>query len=164
VIRQLLIVLVLLLGLSGPASAQRRGSGGQSRAEMERRLRESYDRLVRDRLGLTQEQAQALNEAVQPFQEERVALQRRESDLRQRLDRQRQGSDNRRVALMPEAQAREVVQEMRALQIAETDLFNREQDRLLQLLTPGQLVSYYLIREQLAEALRRARGGDRSDL
>ena len=157
--RRLLIVLLAVLGLVLPLSAQRRGSGNSqaSRAEMERRVRESYDRLVRDRLGLSEQQLEALNEAVLPFQEERLTIQRRETELRRRLEGQ--STSNRRVPLMPEAQAREVVQEMRALQVAETDLFNREQERLQQLLTPGQMVAYYMIREQLAEALRRARGG-----
>jgi hypothetical protein len=162
--RRLMAVAVLLCALSvaHPMDAQRRGGGSNSqssRAEMERRLRESYERLVRERLGLTEGQARELSEAVLVFQEERVDLQRRETTLRRRLEGQGGGGQaNRRLVSLPEDQARDILREMRSIQDAETDLFNREQDRLMQLLTPQQLVTYYQIREDLGDALRRVRG------
>jgi hypothetical protein len=156
-----LIVLIAVLALAQPASAQRRGGSSQpSRAELERRLREDFEERVRERLGLTEEQARNLSNAVLEFQQERLDLQRRESALRQRLERQ--GTGRRGGALLADDQARDVLREMRALQNDETSLFNREHDRLLELLTPGQLVSYYLLREQFAESLRRVRGSERS--
>ena len=164
--RRVLIVLLLALALAQPAAAQRSRGGGSSqqpsRAEMERRLRENYEQQVRERLGLGEEQSRELNAAVMPFQEERLALQRRESALKRRLEGQGGGGQGRRGgALLADDQARDVLREMMDLQNDETDLFNREQQRLLQLLTPSQLVSYYLLREQFAETLRRARGSDR---
>ena len=162
--RRLMAVIVLLCALSvaHPMDAQRRGGGSSSsssRAEMERRLRESYERLVRERLGLTDVQARELSAAVLVFQEERVELQRRETALRRRLESQGGGGQaNRRLVSVPDDQARDILREMRSIQDAETDLFNREQDRLLQLLSPQQLVNYYQIREDLGDALRRVRG------
>lgn len=153
------VLAALALAFSTPLSAQRRGNGPitpAQRAEMEQRLRANFERLVVDRLQLTPAQATQLADVVLQFQEERLVLQRRESDLRRRL--QGQGNGSRRSAPLPEAEARVVLEEMRALQNAETELFNREHDRLLQLMTPSQLVRYYTIREDLAESLRRVRG------
>ena len=157
-----LVLLVAALWVAQPASAQRRGGSSQqqSRAQLEQRLREDFEERVRERLGLTEEQARNLSNAVLEFQQERLELQRRESALKQRLERQ--GTGRRGGAMLADDQAREVLREMRALQNDETDLFNREHDRLLQLLTPGQLVGYYLLREQFAESLRRVRGSGRS--
>jgi hypothetical protein len=161
--RRALVVLVTLLAVAQPGAAQRsRGGSSQqpSRAEMERRIRENYEQQVRERLGLNEEQARELNEAVMTFQEERLALQRREAALKRRLEGQG-GGGRRGPVVLADTQAREVLQEMLALENDETDLFNREQERLLELLTPSQLVSYYLLREQFAETLRRARSPGR---
>ena len=158
--RLALLLLVAALTVAQPASAQRRGNSQPSRAQLEQRLREDFEERVRERLGLTDEQARNLSNAVLEFQQERLELQRRESALKQRLERQ--GTGRRGGALLADDQARDVLREMRALQNDETSLFNREHDRLLQLLTPAQLVSYYLLREQFAESLRRVRGSDRS--
>jgi hypothetical protein len=162
--RRLLFAMLTTLTLVQPAAAQRSRGGSPSqqpsRAELERRLRENYEQQVRERLGLDEEQARELNEAVMQFQEERLALQRRESALKRRLEGQ--GATGRRGgAVLADNTAREVLQEMLALENDETSLFNREQERLLELLTPSQLVSYYLLREQFAETLRRARSPGR---
>jgi hypothetical protein len=155
----LLLGLVALTLVGAPASAQRRGGGttAAERAEIERRLRSNFERLVRDRLQLTDVQATQFADVVLEFQEERLVLQRRESDLRRRLQGQG-GSGRRGGAPLPEEEARAVLAEMRAVQSAETEIFIREQERLLGIVSPPQLVRYYLIREQLAESLRRVRG------
>ncbi len=161
--RRVTLALIAVLALVQPAAAQRSRGGSPSqpsRAEMERRLRESYERQVRERLGLSEDQARELNDAVMQFQEERLVLQRRESALKRRLEGQG-GTGRRGGVQLADDQAREVLREMVALENDETDLFNREQNRLLELLTPAQLLSYYLLREQFAETLRRARGSER---
>jgi Spy/CpxP family protein refolding chaperone len=158
------LLALFALTLAAPASAQRRGSSNTpvERAELERRLRENFERLVRERLELTEAQATQLADVVLEFQGERLAQQRRESDLRRRLQGQGGSGGRRGGAPLSEEEARAVLAEMRALQNQETEIFNREHERLLGILTPTQLVRYYLIREQLAESLRRVRGpGDR---
>jgi hypothetical protein len=156
-----LVAVIGAMLLGTPVSAQRRGnqSTPAQRAEMERRLRENFERLVQDRLQLTETQATQLADVVLQFQEERLTLQRRESELRRRLQGQGQGQGNstRRVVSLPDVEARAVLDEMRSLQNAEIEIFNREHERLLQIMTPSQLVRYYMIREQLAESLRRVR-------
>jgi hypothetical protein len=153
------LAVALALSLGAPLSAQRRGSSNTpaERADLERRLRDNFERTVRDRLDLTEVQAAQLADVVLGFQQERLVLQRRESDLRRRLQGQ-VSSARRGGPLLSDPEAREVLSEMRAVQNAETDLINREHDRLLQVLSPPQLVRYYLIREQLADILRRVRG------
>jgi hypothetical protein len=132
---------------------------------MERRLQEGFNNLVRNQLGLEPQQASNFGEVVLRFQDERQRLVTREAELRRRYQIGgvvSEGAPNilrRGGPLMADAEAREVLREMRALRTAETDLFSREQDRLLELVSPGQLVRYYLLREQLAESIGRLRGG-----
>jgi len=162
-IRSCVCALVAGLALSGPlvAQEQRRPGPQADRAEMERRVQDMFAELVRTQLGLEREDALVFGQAVLTFQQERQALLRREAELRRRL-RLEEGAGRGmgfRGELLPEAEAQTVLREMRALRTAEHDLYVREQDRLMELLTPGQLVRYYLLREQLADGIGRLRGG-----
>jgi hypothetical protein len=68
------------------------------------------------------------------------------------------GGGRAAASALPDAQALEILNELKALRAAELDLYTREQERLLQVLTPGQVVRYYLLREQLADRINGLRG------
>ncbi len=91
------------------------------------------------------------------FQEDRMELNRARAVVRFRLREQA-------LQDMPEAEARSLLQEMIRLQEEEVDLYRREQEQLLQVLTPLQLVRFYNLRESLGQQvqeLRRGRGPGR---
>jgi hypothetical protein len=161
---------VVALGLAAPMSAQlppqqqpgARGALPQAnRLQMERRLQQAFAQRVRVELGLNPAQATALGDATLGFQRERQDLVRRENELRRRyrMEAAEAGGARAGAPAVPDAEALEILRELRALRAAELDLYTREQERLLQLLTPAQVVRYYLLREQLADRINGLRGG-----
>ena len=55
----------------------------------------------------------------------------------------------------PEEEARAILEERRALQREEADLFEEEQDRLLTVLSPNQVVRFYRLRDQFNRSIHR---------
>jgi len=126
---------------------------GQNRAELERRIRARFGEMVRQRLDLDDEQALRLSETVQSFQEERSTLFREEQALRRRVEAVLLEGD-------PDAEeARELVARMQDLRLEEASLFQREQQALLEFLTPVQLLRFHALREQMGQRIRQLRGG-----
>jgi Spy/CpxP family protein refolding chaperone len=116
---------------------------------MERAIRERFETMVWRELGLDEGQREALAAAVQEFREPRRDVSQRQV----RLERRLAGTG----ALLSEDQAREVLAELVAVKRAEVELLAREQERLLEVLTPPQLVRFYTLREQLGRRIRRLR-------
>jgi Spy/CpxP family protein refolding chaperone len=131
----------------------------RDRAQLERQVRARFDEVVRMQLGLDGMAVERLQAVVRAFQDERQALLRREIELRRRV-RSEAGwlAPGRGGALLPDSDAREVLAEMAELRRLETELHSREMESLREVLTPGQLVRYYLLREAMAERLGRLRG------
>jgi hypothetical protein len=144
-----------------PQQQPARGGLPANRLQMERRLQQAFAQRVREELGLNAGQATALGDATLGFQRERQDLVRRENELRRRyrMEAAEAGGARAGAAAIPDAEALEIIRELRALRAAELDLYTREQERLLQLLTPAQVVRYYLLREQLADRINGLRGG-----
>lgn len=165
-IRAVVTALLVAAPLSAqlPAQQQPAARGGNppvNRLQMERRLQQAFAQRVRAELGLNADQAAALGGATLGFQQERQTLVRRENELRRRyrMEAAETGGARAGAAPIPDAEALEILRELKALRAAELDLYTREQERLLQLLTPAQVVRYYLLREQLADRINGLRGG-----
>ena len=149
--------MVLSLGLMGvlPLAAQRMPGGGrpQDRQDLEQRVRARFAENMRRRLGLTVDQAGALEAVVGGLQADRMALRRDEEALRRRME----------VILTDEQsteqEAAEVLQRMAELRLREARLFQDEQEQLLGILTPVQVVRFHAMREQLAARIQQLRGG-----
>ncbi len=129
----------------------RRGQGPE-RMELERRVRARMAEMMREQLGLSEEEDARLNEVVQGFQEQRRQVGRQEQALRRRVE-----------ALMLEggqdqAEAAELLERMSALRIQEAELFRAEHEALLEVLTPIQVLRLVALREQLGQRIRRLRG------
>jgi len=129
--------------------------GGQrQRSELERRLHLGFQRSIQNQLGLGQETMQSLQGLMQSFQEERQVLNRAQGSLRYRL---------RDPALrdIGEDEARSILKEMVDVQQRELDLYRREQEELLKVVSPVQLIRFYGLRDDLGlrvQQLRQGRG------
>ncbi len=153
----------LLLGLAlasvvaaGPLEAQRGRRGGeQDREQLERRIRAQMGRMMRERLGLTEQEATDLAAVVQSFDERRRDLLRAEQATRRRVE-----------ALLLEgggdgAEALDLLNRMAELRAEEAGLFAEEQEALLGVLTPVQVLELHALREQIGRRIRALRGGRR---
>jgi Spy/CpxP family protein refolding chaperone len=153
VLSRLTAAVAILAVLAGPASAQRRpGMRGQDRAELESRIRARFGQMVRERLGLDREQAARLDEVVGSFQSERMRLAREGQAVRRRMEAlalERRTDDT---------EARELLERLRALRLEEAQLFQDEQEKLLEVLSPSQLLAFQMLREEMAQRIRRLRG------
>lgn len=136
-----------------PASAQvaRQGPPTEARQRLERQVRERFETLIQEELQIDEATSTALRQTMQSFMEERRGLAVRQDELRHRLSSS--------GALLDQAEASSVLDEVVAVQRAEVDLLAREQEALLGILSPPQLVRFYTLRERFGERVRTLRGG-----
>lgn len=147
-----LVALVSLGAFASGLEAQqprRPGARAQERPQLERQLRQRFQQMVARELGLGEDQAVALDAAVAEFQEPRAELARRQIELRRRMT----GTG----ALLSEDEAVAVLDEILAVKEEEARLMAEEQTRLLQVLSPPQVVRFHMLREQLANRIRQLR-------
>lgn len=150
-----LVLAALTILTVAPVSAQDRRAGPptpQEREEMEQRFRARMGRMIQERLGLSDDELAGVQQVMAGFQEERRSLWRSEQATRRRVE-----------ALMLEeeedqAEARELLTRITALRREETRLFEEEQEALLQVLTPTQVLELRALREQISRRMRSLRG------
>ena len=133
------------------AAAQDRRPGAPNRERLERQIRERFETLIQNELGIEEAVSVELRTAMESFTDERRALARRQVELRRSL--------RSSGTLLDAAEAQAVLDEVVAVQRAEGDLLAREQEVLLRILSPPQLVRFYTLREQFNERVRTLRGG-----
>ena len=154
--KELSVVALALLLTLAPAVAAAQVTpppGGQrQRMELERRLHQGFQRSIQNQLGLDQAKMQGLQGVMQSFQEERQTLNRAQASLRYRL-RDPAFQD------LSEDEAAAFLQEMLDLQKKELDLYQKEQEELLKLMTPMEVLSFYRIRESLGQRVQQLRQG-----
>jgi hypothetical protein len=141
-----------------PLAAQRlpmrAGPGAQrNRQELEQRIRARFAQMIKQRLGLDDETARALDSTVQAFRPEREQLARDQEALRKRVqafDIEGNGSDQ---------EAQRLLDRMSELRQRENQLYQSEQDSLRTVLSPSQLLRFNLMRDQLAQRIQQLRMG-----
>ena len=138
-----------------PARADSAAQAAPRRRQLEKRLHDRLDSVVRVRLHLTQDQAARLAETNQRYAEQRRALAQRErslrSELRQQL-RRADSADQNRVA--------DLLDQTLQAQQERLDLYRKEQSDLSAFLTPVQRAQYMGLQEQMrtrVDDLRRKR-------
>lgn len=141
----------LLLPASGAAQGGMPGRHG--RAELEQRVRARFGQMVRERLNLTDEQAQRLGQVVQGFQDDRRSLARSEGSVRHRVQALLLESNP------SEEEARTLLDSMAALREREVRLSSQEEDSLLTVLSPSQLLRFNVLREEMGARIRQLRRG-----
>jgi Spy/CpxP family protein refolding chaperone len=153
--RGMMVALLAVSLAGGTAAAQQRGMGPGpgNRQQLERRVRARFAEMMQQRLGLSTEQSKRLNDTVESFMERRQRLVADEQALRRRMEA---------IALEQEptdAEARTLLTRMQELRDQEAGLFQDEQQALMQVLTPVQLVRFHAMREQLGQRIQQLRGG-----
>lgn len=160
-LRTAVIFGLLLTALVPPVAAQRgvQGRRGlEDREQLENRVRAQMGRFMRERLGLDSAQAARLSAVVEDFEGQRRELFALEQATRLRvgallLD----GADD-------QDEARALLARMWELRAQEAELFRAEQEALLEVLTPTQVLQLQELRQDLGQrirALRDGRGGGR---
>lgn len=150
-----MLMMAALFASPSTAEAQERGQRGQGRmgppqerAELERRVRHRFGQIIQQRLGLTEETAQELSEAMEGFQGSRMQLMRQEQALRRRVEA---------VVLeggVSEDESAGLLSRLVELKEREVELFRSEQEALMRVLTPFQLLQFHQLREQLNDRVR----------
>lgn len=156
--RGFVVAALLFLTVVVPLEAQWRGppmgprGRAGNRAELEQAVRARMAERIQQRLGLTEEEGVRLSEAVLEFENHRQRVGRQEEALRRRA----------RALMLEEAddqtEATELLQRMSELRLEETDLFRAEQDVLLEILTPLQILRFLQLRAQLGQRIQSLRG------
>ena len=149
-----LLIATLLMGGAEELVAQR-GGGRGSRADMELRIQARFDNLVREDLDLGDDQMRRLQEAVGDFNNRRLEFAQRERVSRGRVGRL--GGAGRGVGLTEE-EASAILAEMLELGDQEATLRREEQEALLEILSPQQVVRYIVMRQRLGDQIRGVRG------
>ena len=146
-----LLAVVPLQAQRGPAMGPRGMSA--ERAQLEMRVRARMAEMMRERLGLSEEDDARLSTVVEQFVGQRRQLAREQRGLRRRVEELRldRGQD--------QSEAAELLQRMAALRMQEAELYQAEQEALLEILTPVQVLHYVSMRDLLGERLQRIRGG-----
>lgn len=151
------VALMLALMVS-PLAAQRlprrAGPGAQrNRQQLEQRIRARFAQMIKQRLGLDDETARALDSTVQSFRPERDQLVRDQEALRKRVQAfDLEGNDSNR-------EAQQLLDRMGQLRQRENRLYRSEQDSLRKVLSPSQLLRFNLMRDQLAQRIQQLRMG-----
>lgn len=148
------LVAALVMVPATPAHGQQRGQGRrQGRAELEGRVRARFGQMVQERLGLDEEQSQRLGQIVAGFQEERMRLAGEDQALRARMQ----------AILLEETETEEEALELLArvqtLRLQEATLLQSEQEALLEVLAPSQVLRFHALRDQMGQRIRQLRGG-----
>jgi Spy/CpxP family protein refolding chaperone len=160
----MVVALAVSLVVASPAAtrAQQRGPEArrgqvQDREQLERRIRAQMGRMMRARLGLDEGEAAALAETVQDFDARRRELFLQEQATRRRVEALLlEGGDD-------QAEAAELMDRMAELRLQEARLFGEEQEALLEVLTPAQVLRLQALRQELGQRIRALRGGPGGD-
>lgn len=146
-------VLVAFSG-SGSALFAQRGADtdSQDRAALEQRFRRQMDRMLKERLDLTDGGLEELKNVMGPFDSRRRELGREERAIRRETEEYLvNGGTDLEVA-------RGFLTRLSDLRLQEIALVQEEQEALLELLTPTQLLKLHSFREQMGDRIRQLRG------
>ena len=155
------VALCLALAVAPTLGAQvgdRPAAGPVDRAAAEQRVRERITRLLKERVGLSDDQLRRLAEVSPAFEQRRRALFQDERTARQSLRRELAADAPNQASVSTQ------VDQLFALQRRRLDLAAEEQRSLATFMTPVQRARYLALQEQIrrrAEEMRRGRGGGR---
>ncbi|MDX1495881.1 MAG: hypothetical protein R3253_17550 [Longimicrobiales bacterium] len=152
---RVILSLATLLVVATPLVAQdrrERRPSPQDRQEMEQRLRAQMSRMIRSELGLTEVEYEPVASVMEEFLAERRALWRSERELRRNVQALMESEEEE------PAEAAELLRRMSELREREASIFQEEQEALLELLTPTQVLQLHTLRENISRRVRALRG------
>lgn len=135
----------------GPPGGSGRGAGmtDAQRMQMERRLQERIDVLVRQRLALSDEQFAKLRDVASKLEDERRSLRNEEMTTRFALRQELLAGDK-----ADEAKVSEFLDRMPGYERRRLDLMEREQRELARFLTPSQRARYIGLQDELRRGMQ----------
>lgn len=136
----------------GPPEGRLSDSGPQGRARLEMEVRRNFARLVRQRVGLTDEQMTRLIPITQKYEQQRRQIQMQERDARiglQAAMRDEQTADPK--------QLEQHMQTIIGVHARRAALLEAEQRELAEFLTPVQRVKFMALQEQVRRNLEQMR-------
>lgn len=125
---------------------------GGARPDLQRQVQIQFERRVQAELGLTPAGRDSVQAVVAAFRPRRQALAIRERTLRQQSIQLLRGGG--RGGPGDQARALEILAGIRSLREEEAQLAREEEERLLELLTPVQLLRFQILRQQMADRIR----------
>ncbi|MBT8489069.1 MAG: hypothetical protein KJO65_09635 [Gemmatimonadetes bacterium] len=165
IVWRLLVPALLLLMFAPPADGQdRRERRQEDRQEMERRIRAQMSRMIREELDLTEAEYEPVSAVMNQFADERRRLARSERELRRELESVLEGRAE------DATDAASVLRSLVEIREREATIFSQEQEALLEILTPIQVLQLHSLRERISRRIRDLRGrrggedGDRGEL
>lgn len=152
----ILAAVVAIMPIQAQAQAQpTQRPDEMSRQEMLVRIIDQFERRLTRELKLDDEQLDAIREITASMRAERrdVYQRRRALDERMREFAREGGSDR---------EARRILSESREIRAAEARIESEEEARLLEILSPSQVLQFHAMRDELNERIRRLhrRGSD----
>lgn len=134
------------------ASAQGRARGpSATRQELVERIQERFENRIARELRLDDEQREVLGEVFPAFARSRAEIFSRRREIERQIGDYLEGPDG------VEEDALGLLEEMRALRAREAELVREEEDRLLEVLTPTQVLRLQALRDQFGNQIRRLR-------
>lgn len=127
----------------------------EGRQEMMNRIQQEWERELARELSLTPRQMEGLRGVFVEFRMVRGELMRERFQLAQDMER------HRRQAAGNEAEARRLLDRARALRAREVDLQRVEEERLLEVISPSQLLRLHQMRDDFSDRIRRLEGQTR---
>lgn len=149
-------LLFLSLAVAG-AGAQRPNAEGPPRQELEARFRQAFARVVRERVGLSDDQMRRLAPINERFAEERLKLQLEERGARMTVQRAL-----RTPELADSAEVSRTLDRLLDIQKRRVELLQAEQRELARIMTPIQRARFMALQDQLrrqVEQRSQQRGG-----
>ncbi|MGH7637415.1 MAG: hypothetical protein ACREOK_07160 [Gemmatimonadaceae bacterium] len=155
-VRAATLLLVAIPALIG--AQQRQPGAADQRAQLEARFRQQFARVVRQRVGLSDEQMTRLGPINERFAAQRRQLQMQERSARTSLQRVL-----RNPALADSAEVSRLLQHLVDAQKRRVQLLEAEQRELAAIMTPLQRARYMALQEQVRRQVEqrrnRGRGG-----
>lgn len=140
------VALVALHSDDGLAQVGRLG-GNPNRAAMEQRIQRQFQERLARELELTADQREDLADVLRDYATARAELLPRRRALGLEMRELLEGDQS-------EDRALELLRELRDIREAEADLLEEEEDRLLEVLTPIQVLRLQSLRDQFGEQIR----------
>lgn len=147
----LILMALMALSLPAPVAAQEEATQGGSemtRQEMQSRILRGFERRLARELRLDSEQLGQVQEVMRSMHEARRELFQRRRALQARRESFREGDGG-------EASARAILSEMRAVRAEEARIETEEEARLLEVLSPSQVLRFQIMRAELNDRIRR---------
>ena len=154
-IRRIAVTMALAAstGLSPTVASAQAGARAPSatRQELVERIQERFENRIARELRLDGEQREVLREVFSVFARTRADILSRRREVERRIGGHLAGVDG------TEEDALGLLEEMRTLRVREAELVREEEDRLLEVLTPSQVLRLQALRDQFGNEIRRLR-------